>query len=58
MSESRLVAANFLGYNKGDNCTTLAENVLFYQKLHHNVFQDTFQELSLGYFPSKLWSTQ
>jgi hypothetical protein len=58
MTDSRLVAANFLGNNKADNSNTLAENVLFYQQLHCNVFQDTFHELSLRYFPRKLWSSQ
>lgn len=59
MSDYRLLAANFLGNNKADNCNMLAENVvLFYQKLHRNVFQDTFHDLSLGHFFRKLWVTQ
>jgi hypothetical protein len=58
MSDSGLVAANFLG-NKPVKCNTLAENILlFYQKLHRNVFQEAFRELSLRYFSRKLWGTQ
>ena len=48
VSDSRLEETNFLGNNKADNRNTLAENaLLFYQKLHCNVFQEAFHELSL-----------
>jgi len=59
MSDSRLVAANFLGNNKAVKCNTLAKNILlFYHKLHCNVFQDTFHELPRRYFSRKLWGAQ